>query len=109
MGGPRLRRETRDGASPSRPPPADERTSVSGDERARTGAGWHPTSRRGFLKGGAALAGTLVGASALAACGSSSSGAATSAPPVTVKPKIGPKVDGDISFLTFAEYIPPDV
>jgi spermidine/putrescine transport system substrate-binding protein len=63
-------------------------------------------SRRQLLGGGIGLAGAL----ALAGCGSSSPGtgstAAASAPP---KPKVKPKVDGDVAWLTWAQYIPPVV
>jgi spermidine/putrescine transport system substrate-binding protein len=83
---------------------------VSADETSHRRAGSRRTSRRRFLQDGAALAGTLVGASALAACGGSgSSGGGGSSAAAAAKPKVHPKVDGDINFLTFAEYIPPEV
>ena len=65
-------------------------------------------SRRQLLKGGMGVA-LGTGALALAGCGSSSStssAAAASGPP---KPKVKPVVDGDVAWLTWAEYIPPQV
>ena len=70
--------------------------SASDEFEGRSGS-----DRRKFLKDGAALAGSLVGVSALAGYAA----AASEAAPVAA-PKIHPKVDGDINFLTFAEYIP---
>ena len=84
---------------------------MSTDDNSEKRYAWRPASRKKFLQDGVALAGSLVGASALAGCGSSSSGgsSAPTSAPAAAAPTIHPKVDGDINFLTFAEYIPPDV
>ncbi len=84
---------------------------MSTDDNSEKRYAGRPTNRKKFLQDGAALAGSLVGAATLAGCGSSSS-SGSSAPtsaPAAAAPTIHPKVDGDINFLTFAEYIPPDV
>lgn len=66
-------------------------------------------SRRQVLKGGLGLA-LSSGVLALAGCGSSSSNASASgASGALPKPKAKPVVDGDVSWLTWAEYIPPQV
>jgi spermidine/putrescine transport system substrate-binding protein len=72
--------------------------------RARRDLG---VTRRSFLKEGATFAGGVAGASLLAACGASSSGAGTSS--ASAVPSIHPKVDGDISWLTWAQYVPPQI
>jgi spermidine/putrescine transport system substrate-binding protein len=60
-----------------------------------------PLSRRQILKGGAL---------AVVGCGSSSSGSSASAVAGSVpKPKVKPVADGDVAWLTWAQYIPPDV
>ena len=81
---------------------------MSPDDTSENRSAWRPANRQKFLKDGFALAGSLVGAAALAGCGSSSSSGSSTATSIA-KPTIHPTVDGDINFLTFAEYIPPDV
>jgi len=75
----------------------------------RTLVGERTLSRRQIIKGGLSLAATA----ALAGCGSSSSGgsAATTASKAAAaaKPKVKPVADGDVAWLTWAEYIPPKV
>ena len=64
-----------------------------------------PLTRRGFLAAGAAASGGLL----LAACGSSSSTPTSTAPVAAAKPTVKPTPDGDITWFTFAEYVPPKV
>jgi spermidine/putrescine transport system substrate-binding protein len=85
---------------------------VSHDDKSDWRIGLRATNRRRFLQDGAAFAGTVIGASALAGCGSSSSSSGTTTTSTAAeipKPTIHPKVDGDINFYTFAQYIPPSV
>ena len=67
-----------------------------------------PLSRRQVLKGGLGLA---LGASALAiaGCGSSSGSSGGGATGPAPKPKVKPVADGNVNWLTWAEYIPPAV
>lgn len=61
-------------------------------------------SRRRVLAGGI----SLVGLGALSACGASNAGTHTSSTgPAT--PKIHPKVDGNLTWLTWSGYVPPKV
>lgn len=69
-----------------------------------------PLSRRQILRGGVGFA-LGSGVLALAGCGSSSpasSGSATAAGAVP-KPKVKPVPDGNVNWLTWAQYIPPKV
>lgn len=65
-------------------------------------------SRRQILKGGLGLA---LGAMTLdlAGCGSSASGTSGGSASATTRPTIKPVVDGDVNWLTWAQYIPPSV
>ncbi len=77
----------------------DDRAAIPGDL----------LSRRQALKGGLGLA-LSAGALGLAGCGSSSSGSSSGAASAAAPtPTVKPVVDGDINWLTWAEYIPPSV
>jgi spermidine/putrescine transport system substrate-binding protein len=64
--------------------------------------------RRQILRGGLGMA-LGAGVFGLAGCGSSSSGSGGGASAAVPKPTVKPVVDGDLNWLTWAEYIPPSV
>jgi spermidine/putrescine transport system substrate-binding protein len=61
--------------------------------------------RRTLMKYAAASAATIAGAGVLQACGSSGGGATSAA----AKPKVKPVADGDLSWYTWEQYVPPEV
>jgi spermidine/putrescine transport system substrate-binding protein len=65
-------------------------------------------NRRQFVRGGLGLAfaATSLGA---AACGSSSSGGGAASATGAAKPTVKPKADGDLTWMTWSEYIPDSV
>jgi spermidine/putrescine transport system substrate-binding protein len=75
------------------------------DEKSMTGGGMN---RRALLRYAAAGAASVAAGGVLQACGSSSSGSGGKAGPAP-KPSVKPVADGDLSWYTWEEYVPPKV
>lgn len=78
---------------------------------AGSGLKWDASrfTRRRLLKASASYAAAVSGSAALLACASPAGGGSGTSPAATGVPLVKPKVDGDLSWFTWAQFVPPDI